>query len=120
MLFRSRADSTDAVGGVFYYGSSVGSSGGDGAIHLYTPDGTHTSSFPSPRGSDDPRGVAFDGVNAWVVIDGSDSLYVVNPSGGDVLRVIDVPGRTAGIEIVNDHVLVILDGPPLRLARVTP
>ena len=110
----------DAVGGVFYYGSSVGSSGGDGAIHLYTPDGTHTSSFPSPRGSDDPRGVAFDGVNAWVVIDGSDSLYVVNPSGGDVLRVIDVPGRTAGIEIVNDHVLVILDGPPLRLARVTP
>jgi hypothetical protein len=37
-----------------------------------------------------------------------------------VLRVIDVPGRTAGIEIVNDHVLVILDGLPLRLARVTP
>lgn len=110
----------DADGGVFYYGSSVGTSGGDGAIHVYTPDGTHVSSFPSPRGSDDPRGVAFDGVNAWVVIDGSDSLYVVDPSDGDVLRVIDTPGRSAGIEIVDDHVLVILSGSPARLARVVP
>lgn len=98
----------DAEAGVFYYGSSAGSSGGDGHIHVYSSAGTHLSSFPSPRGSETPQGVAFDGENAWVVIANSDSLYVVDPDDGEVLRVIGVPDRIDGIDIMNDHILVML------------
>jgi hypothetical protein len=120
IVYSAHASGLAWDGSVFYCGSSANDREGDGQIHVYTPDGTHMSSFPSPRGSLSPWGVAFDGVNAWVVIDGSDSLYVVDPTDGAVLRVVDAPGRTGGVEIVDDHVLVILGGDPARLARVTP
>lgn len=84
------------------------------------PISTHLSSFPSPRNSPNPRGVAFDGVNAWVTLNGVDSLFVVSPTDGEVLRVLSVPGRIAGPEIVGDYVLAIRTGTPKRLYRIVP
>lgn len=109
----------DPEAGVFYYGSSVGTLGGDGHIHRYSTDGIHLSSFPSPRGSQQPRAVAFDGVNVWVAISQTDSLFVVDPDDGDVLRVVPAPGRIRGIHVMDDHVIVILEN-PFRLARMVP
>jgi hypothetical protein len=110
----------DPDAGVFYYGSSANEDDGDGDIHVYSSTGTHLSSFPSPRGSDAPRGVAFDGENAWVVIEGRDSLYMVDPGDGAVLGVIGVPDLRGGIDIMNDHILVMVAGVPRRLATVVP
>jgi len=120
VIYSAQCSGLDWHGSVFYYGSSVGEDGGDGQIHTYAPDGTHLSSFPSPRNSPNPRGVAFDGVNAWVTLNGVDSLFVVSPTDGEVLRVISVPGRLAGPEIVGDYVLTIRTGTPKRLYRIVP
>jgi outer membrane protein assembly factor BamB len=120
VIYSAQASGLDWDGSVFYYGSSVGEDGGDGRIHTYTPDGTHLSSFPSPRNSTDPRGVAFDGVNAWVTLDGADSLFVVNPADGEVLRVLSVPGRIGSPEIVGDYVLTVRSGTPKRLFGIVP
>ena len=120
VIYSAHASGLDWDGSVFYYGSSVGTDGGDGHIHVYTPGGAEVSSFPSPRGSEDPWGVAFDGVNAWVTIDGSDSLYVVDPADGDIVRTVYVPGLAGSVEIVDDHLLVVTAGDPHQLVRIVP
>ncbi|MFZ1947842.1 MAG: PKD domain-containing protein [bacterium] len=120
VIYSAQAGGLDWHEGVFYYGSYQTGSGGDGRIHRYTGDGTELSSFPAPRGNVRPEGVVFDGVNAWVAISGVDSLFAVDPDAGDVLRAISVPGRGYGLEIANDHLLVMLKGTPRRLVSVVP
>jgi hypothetical protein len=73
-------------GEVFYFGSDMNSAGteGDGLIHIYTPEGTETGALTSPAGSTDPRGLAHDGENLWVVIEDADTLYCVDPDDGSV------------------------------------
>jgi hypothetical protein len=120
VIYSAQASGLDWHGSVFYYGSSANEDDGDGHIHTYAADGTHLSSFPSPRNSPSPRGVAFDGVNAWVTIEGADSLFVVSPADGEVLQVLSVPGRIGSPEIVGDYVLTVRSGSPKRLYRIVP
>jgi hypothetical protein len=120
VVYSAQTSGLDWSGTVFYYGSSVGGSGGDGHIHLYAADGVHLGSFPSPYNSEDPQGLAFDGVNAWVVIAEYDSLFVVDPDDGEVLSSIYVPGIIGTVEIIDGYVVVAVTGNPIKLRRVVP
>ncbi len=105
----------------FYVGSDQTGRDGDGLIHTYTPDGTETGSFPSPRGSVDPRDLAFDGASLWVTILGPDTLYIVNPDDGTVQRTVGVPDLGWFATIKDGYVWAVtwpgLDG---VLAKIVP
>jgi hypothetical protein len=120
IVYSATASGLDWHDGLFYCGSSVSGTEGDGHIHIYDAGGTEMGSFPSPHDSEDPRGVAFDGVNAWVKIQGSDSLFVVDPEDGEVLRTLYVPGITGALEIIEGYVVAVVTGNPLRLRRIVP
>ena len=117
----------DWDGEAFYQGSDEASGQGDGHIHKYAPDGTHLLSFPSPRGSIDPRGVAYDGRDLWVAIQDRDTLYVVDPADGAVLRTVPhleggANGNSRGIVVVGDYLWAILNTWPdaPELGRMVP
>ncbi|MBN1825998.1 MAG: hypothetical protein JW958_07015 [Candidatus Eisenbacteria bacterium] len=122
-----------AAGGVawdgeaFYVGSDLNSLGdrGDGLIHRYLPDGTETGAIPSPRGSEHPRGLAFDGEDLWVVIVSDiggavDTLYVVDKDDGTVLRTLYHQGLSGDMTVMDDHVWVVTSACPCRAVKVVP
>jgi hypothetical protein len=117
----------DWDGEAFYQGSDATPSQGDGLIHRYAPDGTHLSSFPSPRGSVDPRGVAYDGRDLWIAIQDADTLYVVDPTDGSVLRTVPhleggANGNSRGIVVVDGYLWAVLNTlpDPPELGRIVP
>jgi hypothetical protein len=117
----------DWDGEAFYQGSDEASGQGDGSIHKYAPDGTHLLSLPSPRGSIDPRGLAYDGRDLWVAIQDRDTLYVVDPADGTVLRTVPhldggANGNSRGIVVVGDYLWAVLNTlpDPPELGRIVP
>jgi sugar lactone lactonase YvrE len=100
-----------------YHGSNAGGEDADGRIHKYLPDGTHAGSFECPHGSVEPNGLAFDGENLWVVVDWPDSVYVVDPEDGTLLRSFNLPGRSNGIAVDGVHLWAFVG---TGLARVVP
>ncbi len=105
----------------FYVGSDQTDRDGDGLIHTYTPDGTETGSFPSPRGSVDPRDLAFDGESLWVTILGPDTLYVVNPDDGTVQRTVGVPNLNWFATVKDGYVWAVTwAGSDGHLVRIVP
>lgn len=90
-------------GEVFYHGSFSGDSDGDGLIHVYAIDWTHLSAFPAPRGSLEPTGLAFDGEYLWATISRQDSVYVLHPTDGHVIRALALEHLDGDITIFEDH-----------------
>ncbi len=108
-------------GDEFYVGSDESGRDGDGLIHTYTPSGTETGAFPSPRGSAHPRGLAFDGVNLWVVVEGSDTLYVVDPDNGAVQRAVGLADLGGFATVKDDYVWAVTwPGDDGQLVKVVP
>lgn len=104
-------------GQIFYHGSGGETGGADGRIHKYSPDGTHLGAFDSPNGDPSLGGLAFDGAHLWVAMRYDDSLYVVQPDDGTVLRAVYVQGRAGDVTVLGDYVWTRSGGPP---ARVVP
>ena len=108
-------------GDELYVGSDQTGRDGDGLIHTYTPDGTETGSFASPRGSVNPRDLTFDGVNLWVTILGPDTLYVVNPDAGAVQRTVGLPDLSWFVTVKDDYVWVLTwSGGDGNLTKIVP
>jgi len=109
-------------GAELYVGSDFTGSNGDGLIHTYTPDGTETGTIPSPRGSMRPRALSYDGEHLWVIInEAADTLYVVDPDDGEVLRTVGVgmSGQVVTIEV--DYAWVVTaTGRSLAFTRIVP
>ena len=99
----------------FYHGSRGDYDGADGRIHKYAADGTHLSAFDSPHGNVWMNGLAFDGENLWVTVSPDDSLYVLDPNTGDVLRAVPLSGQTGDVAVLDDYVWTLLDGNTLAL-----
>jgi hypothetical protein len=94
-------------GQYFYHGSWWESgSAADGKIHKYTNDGTHVAAFDTPGGYVRPNGLAHDGENLWVSVQEADTLYVVDPDDGSVLRSVHVADSGGRLAVLGDHVWV--------------
>lgn len=121
LVYSAQAGGAAWDGEEFYIGSDIADRDADGLIHTYTPDGTETGSFPTPRGNVHPRDLAFDGVSLWVVVSGVDTLYVVDPDNGAVQRTVGTPAHGEYATVKDDHVWVVtwpgLDG---VLAKIVP
>jgi hypothetical protein len=100
-----------------YYGSSGTSGGADGRIHKYAVDGTHITAFDSPHDDPELAGLAFDGAHLWVGMRYDDSLYVLDPEDGTVLRSLYVSSRSGDVTILGGYVWTGSGGP---LARIVP
>jgi hypothetical protein len=108
------------TGESFFFGSEPNGDEGDGDIHHYARDGSHLGSFRSPRGSTEPAGLAYDGVNLLVTIQGSDSLYAVSPVDGGT-RWVNHMGRGIGFfTLVDGYIWMVYRDGGLRLGRVVP
>ena len=90
-------------GEVFYHGSFIGDSDGDGMIHTYATDWTHLGSFPAPRGSLEPTGLAFDGEYLWATIHSADSVYVLDPADGRIIRAFELEHLDGDITLFEDY-----------------
>jgi hypothetical protein len=90
-------------GEVFYHGSFIGASEGDGMIHIYNTVWTHVDSFPAPRGSLEPTGLAFDGEYLWATVNSVDSVYVLDRTDGGVIRALELEELDGGITLFEDH-----------------
>ena len=102
----------------FYHGSAGDESGADGYIHQYSAEGVHLASFEAPRGSLHMEGLAFDGTNLWVALRHSDSLYVLDPDDGSIIRTTCVNGRSGDLAVLGDFVWTLLGD--TVLVRVVP
>jgi hypothetical protein len=105
-------------GEIFYHGSAGDESGADGRIHRYSADGEHLSSFVPPHGSIEIEGLAFDGKDLWVTLASDDTLYVLDPDSGNVLRAVHVSGQSGDVAVLGDLVWTHLGDE--ALARVVP
>jgi hypothetical protein len=115
------------VGGVawdgqrFYVGSDkAGAGDGDGLIHVHSADGAETGTIPTPGGSDSPRGLACDGENLWVVIEGGDTLYCVNPDDGSVRRTVAFDTGHGDLTVRDGYLWTFTSGSPRQLTKVVP
>jgi hypothetical protein len=90
-------------GEMFYHGSFIGDTDGDGLIHTYAIDWTHLGSFPAPRGSLEPTGLAFDGEHLWATVNSIDSVYVLDPAGGGIIRAFRLEHLDGDITLFEDH-----------------
>jgi len=82
--------------------------GGDGLIHKYTPEGTEVGTIPCPRGSVVPDAIGYDGRDLWVALNGVDTLYVVDRQDGEVLRTVALPHAIRDIEVIGDHLWLLM------------
>lgn len=91
----------------------------DGLIHKYTADGTEIGTFPCPRGSVVPDAIGYDRRDLWVALNDVDTLYVVNKEDGEVLRTVALPHGIRDIEVIGDHLWLLMD---IRgnMARLVP
>jgi len=102
-IYSAQAGGLAWDGEVFYHGSFIGDTDGDGLIHTYAVDWTHISSFPAPRGSLEPTGLAFDGEYLWATVNSLDSVYVLNPSNGDIIRSFRLENLAGDITLFEDY-----------------
>jgi hypothetical protein len=102
-------------GQTFYHGSAGDGGDADGRIHKYSMDGTHLGAFDSPTGDPDLGGLAFDGVHLWVAVRYDDSLYVVDPDDGAVLRTVYIQSRAGDVTVLGDYIWTLSGGPPSRV-----
>jgi hypothetical protein len=90
-------------GETFYHGSFMGPGDGDGMIHTYNIVWTHQDSFPAPRGSVEPTGLAFDGEYLWATVSSVDSVYVLDPADGGIIRTFELEHLAGDITLFEDH-----------------
>jgi hypothetical protein len=108
------------TGDGFYFASDRGDTEGDGDIHRYARDGAHLGAFDAPQGSEHPDGLGYDGVNLWVTIEGSDSLYVVDPRDGSPRGSVHAGRRIGSFTFVEGYLWThYRDGGPW-LGRIVP
>jgi hypothetical protein len=110
-------------GGCLYHGSQIGDAdprSADGRIHKYATDGTEIAAFDSPRGLTQPCGLAYDGEHLWVSILDRDTLYVVDPEDGTVLRAVPTPFQNHGIAVLDDHVWAVYREFGYDIRKVVP
>ena len=102
-IYSAQAGGLAWDGEVFYHGSFIGGSDGDGMIHTYNIVWTHLGSFPAPRGSLEPTGLAFDGEYLWATIGSADSVYVLDPGDGGIIRAFGLEHLDGDITLFEDY-----------------
>jgi len=111
-------------GEYLYHGSNVyddvRSNGATGRIHKYTTDGTEMTSFATPAGHNSVCGLAWDGENLWVSAREADTLYVVDPEDGDVLRTVAVPDLARDLTVMDGYVWAICSDFSEEYRKIVP